>query len=67
MTAGFLAYRLWRLADAAMTSKPMTTTKWALSKGRSGGQGLIYLFLAWQAIRLITSAAPVRLRGTEQG
>jgi hypothetical protein len=56
MTAGFIAYGLWRLADAALNIEAHDDDNMGMVK-RAGaaGSGLIYLFLAWQAIRLITS------------
>jgi hypothetical protein len=57
MTAGFIAYGLWRLADAAMNIETHDDDKMgAIKRVGAAGSGLIYLLLAWQAIRLITSA-----------
>jgi hypothetical protein len=57
MTAGFIAYGLWRLADAALNIEGHDDDKMGTIKRiGAAGSGLIYLFLAWQAIRLITSA-----------
>jgi len=56
MTAGFIAYGLWRLADAAFNIETHDDDKsGAVKRVGAAGSGLIYLFLAWQAIRLITA------------
>ena len=56
MTAGFIAYGLWRLADAALNTEAHDDDKMGAAKRiGAAGSGLIYLFLAWTAIRLITS------------
>jgi hypothetical protein len=71
MTAGFIAYGLWRLADAAMNIETHDDDKMgAVKRVGAAGSGLIYLLLAWQAIRLITSAggSPVgRRRAPRKG
>jgi hypothetical protein len=57
MTAGFVAYGLWRLADAAINIEAHDDDKaGAVKRVGAAGSGVIYLLLAWQAIRLITSA-----------
>ena len=55
MAAGFVAYGLWRLADAALDIEGHGPGTEGLG-GRlaAGGSGIIYLFLALQAFRLIT-------------
>jgi hypothetical protein len=58
MTAGFVAYGLWRLADAAFN---VEGHEWG-GKGLSerlgaGASGIVHLFLAWQAVRLIQGAS----------
>jgi hypothetical protein len=56
MTAGFIAYGLWRLADAALNTEAHDDDKMgAVKRIGAAGSGLIYLFLAWTAIRLIQS------------
>jgi hypothetical protein len=58
MTAGFIAYGLWRLADAALNIEAHEDDKSGTVKRiGAAGSGLIYLFLAWQAIRLISSGS----------
>ena len=54
MAAGFVAYGLWRFADAALNIE--YHDKGAKGVGQrlaAAGSGAIYLFFAWQAIRLI--------------
>ena len=58
MTAGFIAYGLWRLADAAMNIETHDDNKMGgIKRVGAAGSGLIYLLLAWQAIRLIQSSS----------
>jgi hypothetical protein len=54
MTLGFLAYGVWRLADAAFDIEGHGSGKKGLG-GRIGalGSGVAHMLLAWQAIRLI--------------
>lgn len=59
MIAGFLAYGLWRLSDAAFNIERHEPGKKGLAeRGGALASGLIHLFLAWQAVRLF------RLSGT---
>lgn len=52
--AGFLAYGLWRLADAALNiERHEEGSKGLLQRVGAGASGLIHLFLAWQAIRIV--------------
>ena len=70
MTAGFIAYGLWRLADAALNIETHDDDKMgAVKRIGAAGSGLIYLFLAWQAFRLITSGGSSGSGGggTEEG
>jgi hypothetical protein len=68
MTAGFIAYGLWRLADAALNIEAHDDDKsGAVKRVGAAGSGLIYLFLAWSAIRLITAGNSSGGGGTEQG
>ena len=70
MTAGFIAYGLWRLADAALNIEFHDDDKMgAVKRIGAAGSGLVYLFLAWQAIRLITSGRSSGSGGggTEEG
>jgi hypothetical protein len=57
MTAGFIAYGLWRLADAALNVEAHDDDKsGTVKRVGAAASGLIYLFLASQAIRLISSS-----------
>ena len=68
MTAGFIAYGLWRLADAALNIEAHDEDKsGAIKRIGAAGSGLIYLFLAWSAIRLITAGRSSGGGGTEEG
>ena len=52
--AGFLAYGLWRVLDAIFDSEGHGDgKKGALGRLGAGASGIIYLFLAWQAWRLL--------------
>jgi hypothetical protein len=60
VTAGFLAYGLWRLSDAAFNiERHEQGSKGLMQRVGAGASGVAHLFLAWQAIRL--------LRGTGSG
>lgn len=57
VTAGFIAYGLWRLADAALNTEAHDDDKMGMVKRLgAAGSGIVYLFLAWTAIRLITAS-----------
>ncbi len=57
MTAGFIAYGLWRLADAALNIEAHDDdNRGKVKRAGAASSGLVYLVLAWQAIRIITSA-----------
>lgn len=52
--AGFLAYGFWRVTDALFDSEGHGEgKKGALGRLGAGASGIIYLFLAWQAWRLL--------------
>lgn len=54
MIAGFLAYGLWRLSDAAFNIERHEEGKKGLAeRGGAAASGIVHLFLAWQAIRLV--------------
>ncbi len=54
MTAGFLAYGLWRLADASFNIEQHEDgAKGLRERLGAGGSGIVHLLLAWQAIGLI--------------
>lgn len=70
MTAGFIAYGLWRLADAALNIEAHDDDKsGAVKRLGAAGSGLIYLLLAWQAVRLITAGGSSESGGggTQEG
>jgi hypothetical protein len=68
MTAGFIAYGLWRLADAALNIEAHDEDKsGAVKRIGAAGSGLIYLFLAWSAIGLIRAGGSSGGGGTEEG
>ena len=53
MIAGFLAYGLWRLSDAAFNIERHEPGRKGLAeRGGALASGLVHLFLAWQAVRL---------------
>ncbi|GAA3996522.1 DUF1206 domain-containing protein [Sphingomonas humi] len=53
MIAGFLAYGLWRLSDAAFNIERHEHGRKGLAeRGGAAASGLVHLFLAWQAVRL---------------
>lgn len=68
MAAGFVAYGLWRLADAALNIEGHEPGAKGLG-GRlaAAGSGLIYSALAWQSFRLIDGAGMSASDGAEQG
>lgn len=69
MTAGFIAYGLWRLADAALNVETHDDgAKGVRQRIGAAGSGIIYLLLAWTAIRLLASGRSADSGGgTEQG
>jgi hypothetical protein len=57
VTLGLAAYGLWRLADAAFNIEGHEKTgKGTAERIGAAASGLVHLFLAWQAVRLIGSA-----------
>lgn len=64
MTAGFLAYGLWRLSDALFgTEHPGHDKKALAHRIGAGASALIHLFLAWQALRLVIEAGQASASG----
>lgn len=57
MTAGFVAYGVWRLSDAALDIEHHGSTRkgWG-QRFAAGAVGLIYLWLAWQAVKVLQHA-----------
>lgn len=67
MTAGLIAYGLWRLADAALDIEHHGDDRKALlERAGAAASGLVHLVLAWQAIRLMRGAGAAG-DGTQQG
>ena len=67
MAAGLFAYSVWRLADAAFDiERHGSGQKGAMERVGAAASGLIHLFLAWQAVRLIQGAASAG-DGTQDG
>jgi hypothetical protein len=58
MAAGLLGYGIWRLMDAAFDiERHGSDRKGATERLGAGISGLVHLFLAWQAVRLIQGVA----------
>jgi len=58
MIAGFVAYGVWRLSDAAFNvERHPADRKGAGQRFAAAVSGLIYLFFAWQAVRLVSYGA----------
>ena len=54
MAAGLIAYGIWRLADAIFDiERHGSDRKGAFERAGAGLSGVVHLFLAWQAVRLI--------------
>ncbi|PAX08291.1 DUF1206 domain-containing protein [Sphingomonas lenta] len=67
MAAGLFAYGLWRLADAAFDiERHGSRQEGVMERLGAGASGLVHLFLAWQAVRLIRGAASAG-DGTQAG
>lgn len=64
MAAGFIAYGLWRLSDALLNIEGHEGGgKGVRERLGAGASGIVHLFLAWQAVRLIQGAAASRTGG----
>lgn len=58
MAAGFVAYGIWRLADALLNIEGHDQSgKGMRERLGAGGSGVVHLLLAWQAVRLIRGAS----------
>ncbi|MFC7536478.1 DUF1206 domain-containing protein [Sphingomonas sp. GCM10030256] len=58
MAAGFVAYGIWRLSDAAFNVEQHEPGNRGLrERVGAAASGLVHLFLAWQAVRLIQGSA----------
>lgn len=56
---GFLAYGFWRLCDAAINVEGHPDDgKGKRERLGAAGSGIVYLLLAWQAIRLVRGSGP---------
>ncbi|MCW3796380.1 DUF1206 domain-containing protein [Sphingomonas sp. BN140010] len=68
ITAGFVAYGVWRLSDAAFNIERHEAGRKGLGERiGAGASGIVHLFLAWQAVRLLRGAAQSNGNGAEQG
>ncbi|MCC2977051.1 DUF1206 domain-containing protein [Sphingomonas sp. PL-96] len=68
MAAGLVAYGIWRLADAGFDiERHGSDRKGWLERAGAGVSGIVHLFLAWQAVRLMRGAALSGGDGTQQG
>jgi len=67
MTAGLLAYSLWRLSDAAFDiERHGSDRKGVMQRIGAAASGVVHLVLSWQAIRLIQGVASAG-DGTREG
>lgn len=58
MAAGLIGYGIWRLSDAAFDIERHGTDRHGtLERVGAAASGVVHLFLAWQAIRLMQGAA----------
>jgi hypothetical protein len=66
--AGFLAYGLWRLSDAAFNiERHPAGSKGMRERIGAAASGVVHLLLAWQAVRLMQGAAARGGGGTQAG
>lgn len=68
MAAGFAAYGLWRLADAALNIEGHEPG--AMGAGgrlAAAGSGIVYSALAWQSLKLIDAPGAGSVDGAEEG
>jgi hypothetical protein len=64
---GFLAYGLWRLADAAFNvERHEAGSKGMRERVGAAASGIVHLFLAWQAVRLMQGTGGGGGGGTEE-
>ncbi len=67
MTAGLLAYSLWRLCDAGFDiERHGSDRKGVMERIGAAASGVVHLLLAWQAVRLMQGAASAG-DGTQEG
>jgi hypothetical protein len=68
MTAGFVAYGLWRLSDAAFNiERHEPGRKGIVQRIGAAASGIVHLLLAWQAVRLIQGSRGSSGGGTQEG
>lgn len=68
IVAGFLAYGLWRLSDAAFNIERHEEGKKGLAERLgAAASGIVHLFLAWQAVRLLQGSGGSGGSGTQEG
>ena len=68
MTAGFVAYGIWRLSDAAFDIERHGSDGDGLRERLgAGASGVVHLLLAWQAIRLMQGTSAGAGGGTQEG
>jgi hypothetical protein len=68
MTAGFVAYGIWRLSDAAFDIERHGSDGSGLRERLgAAGSGIVHLLLAWQAIRLMQGASEQAGNGAQDG
>lgn len=67
ISAGLATYGLWRLSDAAFgTEHPGTEWKALGMRAVYGGIGLIYLYLAYKAVRVVLAGRTAAMSTAEQ-
>lgn len=66
--AGFLAYGLWRLSDAVFNiERHQPGRKGLIERLGAAASGLVHLFLAWQAVRLVQHSQSSGGGGAQEG
>lgn len=67
LTAGLIAYGLWRLSDAVFDIERHGDGKTGMAKRLgAGASALVHFFLAWQAIKLIQGIASAQEDGAQE-
>ncbi len=67
MAAGFVAYGIWRLSDAAFNiERHDPDAKGIRQRLGAGGSGIVHLLLAWQAVRLMQGSASSGGNGAQE-
>jgi hypothetical protein len=66
--AGFLAYGLWRLSDALFNiERHQPGSKGLRERLGAGASGIVHLFLAWQAVRMVRGSGGSGGNGSQEG